>query len=74
MAETGAWLTLTPSRFDGTQLTAEEFRDNVALRYGLRPKDLPDCCDGCGEHLSIEHGLSCKKGGLVCIRHDNVQD
>ena len=74
MAETGAWLTLMPSRFDGTQLTAEEFRDNVALRYGLRPKDLPDRCDGCGEHLSIEHGLSCKKGGLVCIRHDDVRD
>ena len=28
----------------------------------------------CGAGLTLEHGLSCKKGGLVGIRHDDVCD
>jgi hypothetical protein len=72
MSETGAWLSAIPNRFDGTELSREEFQDNLAIRYGLRPRGLPDRCDGCNEPFSVEHGLNCKKGGFVGQRHDDV--
>ena len=36
--------------------------------------NLPQHCDRCGARFSVAHALSCKKGGLVSIRHDNVRD
>jgi hypothetical protein len=72
MGETGAWLSAIPNRFDGTELSREEFQDNLAIRYGLRPRGLPERCDGCNEPFSVEHGLNCKKGGFVGQRHDDV--
>ena len=74
MDETGAWLSIMPSWFDGTQLTLEEWHDNIALQFGRQPNNLPDHCDGCGDHFSIKHALSCKLGGLVGIRHDDIRD
>ena len=34
------------------------------------PQDIPATYDGCGKKFSIEHALSCPKGGLVLARHD----
>ena len=68
------WLTVVPSRLNGTGISAEEWRDNVRLRYNLQPIDMLDRCDGCNCQLTVEHALSCKKGGLVHIRHDDVAD
>ena len=70
----GVWLTVVPSRLNGTSISADEWRDNVRLRYNHLPLDMPQQCDGCNEHLTVEHALSCKKGGLVHIRHDDVAD
>ena len=36
------------------------------------PQDIPATCDGCGKKLSIEHALSCPRGGLVIERHDDA--
>eukprot|EP00957_Ditylum_brightwellii_P079378 6035378-Ditylum_brightwellii.AAC.1 len=36
------------------------------------PLDLRQRCDGCGQHLSVQHALSCSHGSLVLIRHNNV--
>ncbi len=36
MGKTGAWLSAIPNRFDGTELSREEFQDNLA-RHSLRP-------------------------------------
>ena len=36
------------------------------------PQDIPATCDGCGKKFSIEHALSCPKGGLVLARHDDA--
>jgi hypothetical protein len=45
--ETGAWLSVLPSTVSGTELSAQEFRDALSMRYGEAPPDLPACCDGC---------------------------
>ena len=50
----------------------EEFLDNLCLRYGLIPQDIPATCDGCGNKFSVDHALSCPKGGLVLAQHDDV--
>ena len=70
----GAWLSVFPNRLNGTGLSADEWRDNVRLRYNHSPLDMPAACDGCGAKMTVEHALSCKVGGLVHIRHDDVAD
>jgi hypothetical protein len=70
----GTWLSAIPCRFSGTELTRQEWLDNVYLRYGLQLDGLPRKCDGCGKNFSVEHGLSCKTGGLVGARHNDARD
>ena len=53
-------------------MSREEFKNNLRLRYGLMPQDIPANCDGCGKKFSIEHALSCPKGGLVLARNDDA--
>ena len=72
ICETGCWLTAVPNHLNGTILSAEEFRDNLRLRYNLKPLDMPDLCDGCGAKMTVEHALQCKVGGLVHCRHNDV--
>ena len=36
------------------------------------PQDIPATCNGCGEKFSIEHAISCLKGGLVLACHDDA--
>ena len=55
----GAWLSAVPRRLNGTELSWEEFRDNLRIRYELMPQDVPATCDGCGKEFSIEQALSC---------------
>jgi hypothetical protein len=70
--ETGTWLTTMPNRLNATELSADEFRDSLRLRLGLAPLGLPDRCDGCGHRFSLGHAMTCKKGGLVLLRHNDV--
>ena len=35
-------------------------------------QDISVTCDGYGKKFSIEHALSCPKGGLVLERHDDA--
>ena len=74
MKELGAWLTVVPDRLSGTVLSYQEWHDNISLRYGKTPQGLPRKCDGCGAGFTVEHGLNCKKGGLVSLRHNDVHD
>ena len=66
----GVWLSVIPHRLNGTELSREEFQDNLRLRYGLMPQDIPATCNGCGKKLLIEHAISCPKGGLVLAWYD----
>ena len=63
MGKTVAWLTVMPNLLNGTLLSAEEWRDNARLRYGLWPVGLCDRCDRCNAPFTIHHAISCKKGG-----------
>ena len=72
--DTGAWLWVMPSYYHGTDLSAQEFRDALHLRYARTPPDLPSSCDGCGQSFTMDHALECQHGGLVIIRHNEVRD
>ncbi len=63
-----------PNRINGTGLLADEWRDKVCLRYNHSLLDMCAACNGCGAKITVKHALSCKVGGLVHIRHDDVAD
>ena len=44
------------------------FHDALALRYGWTPSKLPSKCD-CDNSFTVEHALSCARGGLSTIRN-----
>ena len=64
-------LSLARSQFD---LSAQEFRDGLALHYKKPLLFFPSVCDGCGRQFSIEHALDCCFGGLIGCRHNGVCD
>ena len=37
------------------------------------PQDIPTTCNGCGNRFTIDHALSCPKGGLVLARYDDAE-
>jgi hypothetical protein len=72
--ETSQWLLVLPSTVNGTELSAQEFRDALLLQYARCPPDLPIQCDGCQQKFSVRHALECKRGGLVISRHNEIRD
>ena len=71
--QTGCWLTVTPLLDYGTALSATEFQDSLHLWFGLIPLHLPKLCSGCPRQIfDVGHGLQCKKGGLICARHEDL--
>ena len=67
------WLTSLPLVEFGFLLHKGAFRDALALRYGWLPSNTPTNC-ACWTHFSVEHSLSCPKGGFPSIRHNEVRD
>ena len=65
---------MLPTFHGHTAIIAREFRDATFLRYSLQPLSLPSCCDGCNKPFSIDHALTCKTGGLVILRHNELRD
>ena len=60
------WLTALPLDEYGFALHKSAFQDALALHYGWLPLRSPTHC-ACGTSFSIEHALSCPKGGLPSI-------
>jgi hypothetical protein len=58
-----AWLQVLPIVKENFDLSAREFRDGLAIRYGKPLLQLPPSCDGCGSDFSITHALDCRRGG-----------
>ena len=67
------WLNAIPLEEQGLAMNKQEFRDSLRLRYNIPLQDLPSFCV-CGERFTINHALSCKKGGFVAQRHDGIRD
>ena len=67
------WLTSLPLQDENRALNKGEFRDALALRYGWRPKNLPQRC-ACGANNTIAHCLDCKIGGYVSMRHNQTRN
>eukprot|EP00923_Selenidium_pygospionis_P025025 GHVN01044010.1.p1 GENE.GHVN01044010.1~~GHVN01044010.1.p1 ORF type:complete len:121 (-),score=20.34 GHVN01044010.1:7-369(-) len=47
------WLTALPIASHEFDLSPTEFRDALAMRYGIPLKELPSHCDSCGEEGSF---------------------
>ena len=58
-----SWLNTIPLKEQGFGLNKEEFMDSLRLRNSLPLKGLPNQCV-CGDEFSVNHALTCKKGGL----------
>ena len=67
------WLTAIPIQKKGFYLNKQEFWDALCLRYGYDLKRLPVKCV-CDKSYTVEHALSCKKGGFICMRHNELRD
>jgi len=59
-----------PLDVSGAEFGREDFL--IRLRYGRTPANLPDKCDGCCAKFNLDYALSCKVGGLVIQRHDDI--
>ena len=45
----------------------------MAIRYNLPIRNLPINCV-CGTAYSVDHAMSCKRGGYVSQRHDGIRN
>ena len=70
---TSSWLSCSPIKSYGHSLNKREFVDAVSLRYGWPIRDTPKIC-ACGVKNSLDHTLSCLKGGYSHMRHNAVRD
>ena len=67
------WLTSLPLKDYEFDLTKQEFRDAIRMRYGWALDRLPTSCV-CGSRFDVPHALSCKRGGFVTLRHNEVRN
>ena len=68
-----SWLTTLPLEEHGFCLHKGAFVDALALRYGWCPPNTATNCV-CGANFTIEHALSCPRGGFPSIRHNEIRD
>ena len=67
------WLTTLPLNEHGFALHKSAFQDALALHYGWPPLRTPTLC-ACGASFSVDHVLSCPKGGLPSLCHNEIGD
>ena len=68
-----AWLSALPLTEYGFTLHKAAFHDAIALHYGWPLHRTPFHC-ACGTVFSVDHALSCPKGGLPSLRHNEIRD
>ena len=74
-SEKGAssWLMALPIQEFVFCLHKKAFRDELCIRYRWQLERLPSHC-ACGEAQSLNHALSCSKGAMPFIRHNQIRD
>ncbi len=65
-----SWLTTLPLEEHGFCLHKDAFVDALALIYGWCP---PNTATNCDANFTIEHALSCPRGGFPSIRHNEIR-
>ncbi len=66
-------MTTLPLEEHGFCLHKVAFIDALALRYGwCSPNTATNCV--CGANFTIDHALSCPRGGFLSIRHNEIRD
>jgi hypothetical protein len=68
-----SWLTALPLKQFGFLLNKQEFHDAICLRYDFKIKGVSRTCV-CGADYSVNHCMTCKKGGYVTMRHNSLRD
>ena len=68
-----SWLSALPLKKRVYVLNKQEFRDALCLRYGWPIPSTP-LHSGCGKRNSLDHVLTCKKGGYVNLRHNVLRN
>ena len=53
--------------------TRRKIPSKQRIRYGWELNRLPENCE-CGTKFTIEHALSCKKGGFISLRHNRIRN
>ena len=67
------WLNALPIEEHGFLLSKGAFRDALCLRYGWPIAGVSSQC-ACGAPFSVDHAMTCHKGGLPTLRHNEVRD
>ena len=67
------WLSALPLSEYGFASHKAAFHDAIALRYGWPLCRIPAHC-ACGTIFSVDHALSCPKGGLPSLRHNEIRE
>uniref|UniRef100_A0A0G4FPJ2 Uncharacterized protein n=1 Tax=Chromera velia CCMP2878 TaxID=1169474 RepID=A0A0G4FPJ2_9ALVE len=67
-----SWLSARPLASMHLNLTPEEFRDALTLRFQGRTDGNKQKCEGCGARWDLQHALNCSTGGLVTLRQNDV--
>ena len=68
-----SWLVVLQISRHGFALHKSAFRDALCLCYGWHPPHLPAECL-CGKSFTVEHAMSCKRGGFPILRHNEIWD
>ena len=67
------WLTALPLKEEGYTINKNCFLDLLRLRYGRQLQRLPTTCEY-GARFTMDHALSCKKGGFISLRRNQIRD
>ena len=67
------WLRTLPIKEQGYTINKNGFWGLLRLRYGWQLQRLPTTCEY-GACFTLDHTPSCKKGGFICLRHNQIRD
>ena len=67
------WITALSIAEHGFDLHKRAFQDALCIRYRWQLNNLPSLC-ACRNNFTIEHAMTCRKGGYLIIRYNEARD